>query len=253
MTIQFSISNNKTSKKTLAFSDTPAQRMFESHPFVVQSKNDNSEKPDLKASLIQAEKYGHHLSKKNLANQSVSTAVQPKLDNQPVQFTDKRKDPPTSSDGGNPSKKSKSDSQLVDLLASSSAVTSQPPNLLASSSAVTSQPPNLPASSSAVGNTTRVLPFTELKVYNTKKGKLDRPAKPSAMSGLKDVDDKPLSAHHKFPFNKIREAVRKASSSPQLSQIIYDWVDPEGIIDRDNIQKSDVAWPAHNIHMGPAP
>lgn len=93
MNSRLSIYNNKNSKKTLPFSNTPAQKMFESSPFVVQSKNDNSQQPGLKVSLIQAEKYGHHLSKNNLANQSVSTAVQPKLNNQPIQLAGKRKRP----------------------------------------------------------------------------------------------------------------------------------------------------------------
>ncbi|QFS50288.1 phosphodiester glycosidase family protein [Nostoc sphaeroides] len=84
MTSQLSISNNKTSKETLPFSNTPARGRFESRPFVVQSKNDNSKQPDLKTSLIQAEKYGHHLSKTNLANQSAPTAVQTKPDTQGV-------------------------------------------------------------------------------------------------------------------------------------------------------------------------
>ncbi|MDB9322820.1 hypothetical protein PN483_17495 [Nodularia spumigena CS-591/04] len=72
MTSQLMICNNKTSKETLSLSNSPAQTMFASPPFLAQSKNNNSEQPDLKTSLIQSEKYGHHLSKTNLANQSAS-------------------------------------------------------------------------------------------------------------------------------------------------------------------------------------
>ncbi|MBD0389862.1 MAG: hypothetical protein ICV54_26000, partial [Nostoc sp. C3-bin3] len=69
-------------QQTSAFYDVPAQGMFESLPFVVQSKNNNSEQPNLKTSLIQTEKYGHHLSKTDLANQSATTALQTKPDTQ---------------------------------------------------------------------------------------------------------------------------------------------------------------------------
>jgi len=75
--------NTKT--QTSAFSNAPERGIFESHPSVVQSKNKNSEQLDLKASFIQAEKYGHHLSKTNLANQLAPAAVQSKPDNQPIQ------------------------------------------------------------------------------------------------------------------------------------------------------------------------
>jgi|GEM_PF-3179308 len=79
-------SQTKNTKiQTSAFSNAPERGIFESHPSVVQSKNKNSEQLDLKASFIQAEKYGHHLSKTNLANQLAPAAVQSKPDNQPVQ------------------------------------------------------------------------------------------------------------------------------------------------------------------------
>ncbi len=79
MTSQIHISNNKNRKETSPLSNTPTHAMFESHPFVVQSKSDHHvQQFDLKTSLIQAEKYGHHLSKTNLANQSVPTPVQTK-------------------------------------------------------------------------------------------------------------------------------------------------------------------------------
>ncbi|MDB9373336.1 hypothetical protein [Nodularia sphaerocarpa] len=79
-------SKNQQMQETSTFSDVPAQGMLESHPFVVQSKNNNSEQSNLRTSLIQAEKYGHHLSKTDLTNQSASTTVQTKPDLQPVQL-----------------------------------------------------------------------------------------------------------------------------------------------------------------------
>jgi hypothetical protein len=76
--------------------------MFQPRPFVVQAQSPNQiQQPDLKTSVIQAEKYGHYLSKNNLANQSVLTAVQPKLDNQPIQLARGKKRPVSSSAGGN--------------------------------------------------------------------------------------------------------------------------------------------------------
>lgn len=81
MTSQLNIYNNKTRKETLPSSNTPTHRKFDSYPFVVQSKSDYHEQPpNLKTSLIQAEKYGHHLSKTNLAKESVPTVVQRKTD-----------------------------------------------------------------------------------------------------------------------------------------------------------------------------
>lgn len=110
MNSQISISNNKTSNKTLPFSNTPAQKMFESSPFVVQSKNDNSQQPRLNVSLIQAEKYGHHLNKNNLGNQSASTVVQPKLNNQPIQLG-RRKRPAGGNSTGQPNKRQRTSNQ----------------------------------------------------------------------------------------------------------------------------------------------
>lgn len=40
---------------------TPVQGMFESRSLVVQQKQENSQRPNLKTSLMQAERYGHHL------------------------------------------------------------------------------------------------------------------------------------------------------------------------------------------------
>ncbi|MDB9379663.1 hypothetical protein, partial [Nodularia sphaerocarpa] len=87
MTSQLSISNNKISKKTLPLSNTPAQKMFESSPLVVQSKSGNSKEADLKTSLIQAEKYGHHLSKIQFPTVSTSQAIQSKKGNETSQET----------------------------------------------------------------------------------------------------------------------------------------------------------------------
>jgi hypothetical protein len=63
----------------------------------VQSKSDSQQKPDLKASLIQAEKYNHHLSKINLAEQSTLTPVQSKLEGkQPIQLGRVKRNKPQS-------------------------------------------------------------------------------------------------------------------------------------------------------------
>lgn len=67
-----------TQKQISAFSIAPVQGMFESRPFVVQQqKGENSQQPHLKTSLMQAKKYGHHLSQMDVANQLPSTAIQP--------------------------------------------------------------------------------------------------------------------------------------------------------------------------------
>ncbi|RUS92870.1 hypothetical protein DSM106972_097950 [Dulcicalothrix desertica PCC 7102] len=107
MTDKLSIHKNKTSNETLPVSNTSVKGAFELSPSQKQLKNHNSEQPHLGTSLIQAKKYGHHLGKKDLTNQSVST-VQPKLSNQPVQLAGKKR-PASSPAGGNPSKKAKSD------------------------------------------------------------------------------------------------------------------------------------------------
>lgn len=55
--------NKNFDSRTSPFSN-PTTGIFDSPPFVVQSKNENQvQQPDLKASLIQAEKYGHHLGR----------------------------------------------------------------------------------------------------------------------------------------------------------------------------------------------
>ncbi len=78
MTNRLNITNNKTSNQT-------SSGRFDSRPFVMQSKSDNSKPSDLKTSLTQANTYGHHLGKTDSTNQSNTTVVQPKLDNQPIQ------------------------------------------------------------------------------------------------------------------------------------------------------------------------
>ncbi len=78
MTNRLNITNNKTSNET-------SSGRFDSRPFVMQSKSDNSKPSDLKTSLTQANTYGHHLGKTDSTNQSNTTVVQPKLDNQPIQ------------------------------------------------------------------------------------------------------------------------------------------------------------------------
>jgi hypothetical protein len=69
----------KTSLETPDFSTAPDREMFPSRPFVVQSQTaEKSQQPDLKTSLLQAERYGHHLSRMHPAGVA-ATAVQPKL------------------------------------------------------------------------------------------------------------------------------------------------------------------------------
>lgn len=54
--------NQHTNKETEDSPHTPVQEIGQMRSLVVQSKNDNQvQQPDLKASLIQAKKYGHHL------------------------------------------------------------------------------------------------------------------------------------------------------------------------------------------------
>ena len=63
-------------------STAPAQGMFKSRPFVVQPQTaQKSQQPDLKTSLMRAQRYGHHLSRMQPAGVSAPKAVQPKLGN----------------------------------------------------------------------------------------------------------------------------------------------------------------------------
>ncbi|MEH2423241.1 MAG: hypothetical protein V7K48_20715 [Nostoc sp.] len=69
-------------KQTLAFSDNLEESMFQPQPFLVQSKSDRLHQPkqdDLETSLMQAERYGHNLSKINSASIPDTQIVQPKL------------------------------------------------------------------------------------------------------------------------------------------------------------------------------
>ncbi|RUS92873.1 hypothetical protein DSM106972_097980 [Dulcicalothrix desertica PCC 7102] len=52
--------------------------MFQSRPFVVQSKKDNVQQPDLKTSLMQTKNYGYHLHNMQTGRDSNTTAVQAK-------------------------------------------------------------------------------------------------------------------------------------------------------------------------------
>ncbi len=72
------VPNNITTKATYSLLTDPTQGMFQSRPFVVQSKKDNIQQPDLKKSLMQTENYGYHLHKMQPDNDSNTTAVQPK-------------------------------------------------------------------------------------------------------------------------------------------------------------------------------
>ncbi len=78
MPIRVSTKTENNRKKTPNFSTAPAQGMFESRPFVVQSKTAQAQ-PDLKTSLMRAERYGHNLSQIQPAGFSAATTVQPKM------------------------------------------------------------------------------------------------------------------------------------------------------------------------------
>ncbi len=63
MTNQAHTHTKNTRKETGNFSTAPASGMFQSRPFVVQQQTEkNSKQQDLRTSLMQAERYGHHLS-----------------------------------------------------------------------------------------------------------------------------------------------------------------------------------------------
>ncbi|HAZ44398.1 MAG TPA: hypothetical protein DDW76_06215 [Cyanobacteria bacterium UBA11369] len=67
-------------KRSSEFSSVSDGGMFESRPFVVQSKvGEEGKKSGLKTSLMRAERYGHHLSQMNPSGFSNCQAVQPKL------------------------------------------------------------------------------------------------------------------------------------------------------------------------------
>ncbi|HIK06904.1 MAG TPA: hypothetical protein IGS40_19800 [Trichormus sp. M33_DOE_039] len=59
--------------------NAPEAGMFQAHSFAMQpKKSEKSQPPDLKTSLIQAERYGHHLNHIQPVGVSDSQAVQPK-------------------------------------------------------------------------------------------------------------------------------------------------------------------------------
>lgn len=71
-----------SSKQTPDFSTAPAQAMFQSRPFVVQTQTaQKPQQPDLKTSLMRAQRYGHNLSRMHPARVSAPIAIQPKQGN----------------------------------------------------------------------------------------------------------------------------------------------------------------------------
>ncbi len=74
--------NNITTRAKPQFSTASTQGMFKSRPFVVQSKKDNVQQPDLKTSLIQTKNYGYHLHNMQIGGDSNATAVQAKKPSQ---------------------------------------------------------------------------------------------------------------------------------------------------------------------------
>lgn len=67
-----------TREQTQDFSTAPAQSMFQPRPFVVQPRSATKpqQQPDLKTSLMRAQRYGHHLHKMHPAGQPSTQAVQ---------------------------------------------------------------------------------------------------------------------------------------------------------------------------------
>ncbi|PHM05968.1 hypothetical protein [Nostoc sp. 'Peltigera malacea cyanobiont' DB3992] len=79
--------NEKYPKRTSNTAAAPTQGMFQSRPFVVQAQQaENSQQTNLKTSLMQADNYGHHLSKMQLATVSAQ-AIQSKDENETSQKT----------------------------------------------------------------------------------------------------------------------------------------------------------------------
>ncbi|MEH1930301.1 hypothetical protein [Nostoc sp.] len=217
MTSQIHAQNQHTKKETQDLSNTPVQGMFKARPFVVQAQKANQvQQPDLKTSLIQAKRYGHHLNQIDSASASNPEALQPKMETaNPVQLAPKRKRKPKS--------------------------TNQPANTLSTNPPTgTNQPANHPA----VGNPTGRLPFSTLK----QNGK--RPKKPNTFKG-KDSQGQDLTAHHKYGFSQLEADVLSASTKPSstASQNISAWADPGN--QKPTLKQDNVAWAPHNIFMGP--
>ncbi|MEH1930299.1 HNH endonuclease [Nostoc sp.] len=80
MPSQLYAQTKNSGKKISAFSTATDRRMFQSRPFVVQKQGEEKsrEQPDLKTSLMRAERYGHNLYKTNHARLSDPQAVQQK-------------------------------------------------------------------------------------------------------------------------------------------------------------------------------
>jgi hypothetical protein len=76
---QVSSRTRSPSKRTSEFSTVSDGGMFQSRPFVMQSKvGEEGEKSGLKTSLMRAERYGHHPSQMQFAGVSDPQTVQPK-------------------------------------------------------------------------------------------------------------------------------------------------------------------------------
>lgn len=72
-------------KQISTFKNTPNEMMFKSRSFVVQQAVDKPEQADLKTSLNQAERYGHHITKSlDTSQKQGETSNQPQRVNQPV-------------------------------------------------------------------------------------------------------------------------------------------------------------------------
>ncbi|MEH1904661.1 MAG: hypothetical protein V7L04_25460 [Nostoc sp.] len=87
MTRQQHSQTKNSQKQTSTFSSASTGGMFESRPFVVQaSRGENVQQPDLKTSLMQVERYGHHLNRMQPFGNEATIAVQPKMETgQPIQ------------------------------------------------------------------------------------------------------------------------------------------------------------------------
>ncbi|MBW4595434.1 MAG: hypothetical protein KME46_21660 [Brasilonema angustatum HA4187-MV1] len=72
---------NKTTREQTPDTTAKAKPMYQSRPFVVQSESAlKSQPPDLKASLKEAERYGHHLSKKQFPTDEKGKSAENEVD-----------------------------------------------------------------------------------------------------------------------------------------------------------------------------
>lgn len=78
MSSRLRIRKKSTRIETPDVSTTPAQGMFQSRPFVVEthSAEKSQQQPDLKIALMRAQRYGHHLHKMQPAGLEAPTSVQ---------------------------------------------------------------------------------------------------------------------------------------------------------------------------------